>query len=145
MGKSLIPQIAEMLGVGFDEEFKIQDFRGNPIDSVTYKFDENTLLYKHQGTGKFYIASSGTLLSLLDGGYEIVKLPWKPRLDETYYTFCLENFSSFHWRIFKADWFETPTDFARLKAGWVYRTYAEAKEALPIVAKETGVNYILEG
>lgn len=88
------------------------------------------------------------LVDLLNGRNKIIKLhrvPWKPKLDEKYYTFCLENFSSFHWRIFKTSWFETPTDFARLKVGWVYRTYAEAKEALPIVAKEIGVKYILEG
>lgn len=112
-------------------------------------FLDSCLAYKPSNTEEDtegYVDS--ILVDLLNGRNKIIKLPrvpWKPRLDETYYTFCLENFSSFHWRIFKADWFETPTDFARLKAGWVYRTYAEAKEALPIVAKETGVNYILEG
>lgn len=142
MGKSLIPQIAEMLGVGFDEEFKIQDFRGNPVDSVTYKFDENTLLYKHQDTGKFYIASSGTLLSLLDGGYEIVKLPWKPKNGDKYWTFVTTSFSEV-WTVTSYNWHDNYFDFLAFKAGYVYRSEEEAEDKLPAVAKELGVKYEL--
>lgn len=133
-----------MLGVESGEEFKVEGYKG------VFIFLDSCLAYKPSNTeeedARGYIDS--ILVDLLNGRNKIIKLPrvpWKPRLDETYYTFCLENFSSFRWKILKADWFETPTDFARLKAGWVYRTKAEAKEALPIVAKEMGVDYILEG
>lgn len=142
MGKSLIPQIAEMLGVGFDEEFKIQDFRGNPVDSVAYKFDENTLLYKHQNTGKFYIASSGTLLSLLDGGYEIVKLPWKPKIGEYYWTFDKSNASTcIRWTVGCFFWENSPFDVCAFKNNWVFHTQEEAEKALPAIAEEMGVYY----
>lgn len=140
MGKSLIPQIAEMLGVGFDEEFKIQDFRGNPVDSVTYKFDENTLLYKHQDTGKFYIASSGTLLSLLDGGYEIVKLPWKPKNGDEYWTFVTTEFGEVLITT-SYNWHNNYIDFLVFKAGWVFRSEEDAEDMLPAVAKEMGLDY----
>lgn len=143
MFNNFIPQVAQMLGVKVGEEFKVGSYKGIFCfvdDCLTYKPSSNSdELEKHVD----YI-----LVDLLNGSSGIIKLPqlpWKPKLDENYYTFCLENFSSFHWRIFKADWFEEPTDFARLKSGWVYRTYEEAKEALPIVAKEIGVKYILEG
>ena len=140
---SLISQVAKMLGVESGEEFKVEGYKG------VFYFLDSCLAYKPSNTEEDteeYVDS--ILVDLLNGRNKIIKLPrvpWKPRLDEKYYTFCLENFSSFHWRIFKTDWFETPTDFARLKVGWVYRTYAEAKEALPIVAKEIGVRYIIEG
>lgn len=79
MGKNLIPQIAKILGVELYEEFKIKDRHGELISDKTYKFGKNTLLYCYQDDDICYTASRTTLQSLLNGKYEIVKIPWKPK------------------------------------------------------------------
>ena len=38
-------------------------------------------------------------------------------------------------------WADHPNDFTRFNMGWMYKTEEAAKAALPIVAKELGVEY----
>lgn len=81
----------------------------------------------------------GALNSLLKGKMEIVKLPWKPKKGEEYYTF---GTSAGEWEVSQQRWTCHPFDLAVLDKGWVYRTRAEAETALPAVAKEMGVEFI---
>lgn len=70
----------------------------------------------------------------------MLRLSWKPKNGDVYYTFvrtridCTCTLTSYKWDGCVAD-------IALLKAGWVYRTRAEAKAALPAVAAEIGVEY----
>jgi hypothetical protein len=141
MAKNLIPEIIQMLGVAIGEEFKIKDKHGEFVSDKTYKFSENALMYFHQEDDNIYrIVSRTTLCSLLNGNYGIVKLPWKPKKGEYYYTFELLGDK---WVVHSSWWGGFPNEYAMLDKGWVYRTCEEAEAALPKVAEELGVEYEL--
>lgn len=143
MAKNLIPEIIQMLGVVIGEEFKIKDKHGEFVSDKTYKFSENALMYFHQEDDNIYrIVSRTTLCSLLNGNYEVVKLPWKPRKGDDYYTFSFGGLSE-EWVVVKQQWDAHPYERALLDKGWVYRTRDEAKSALPDVAAEIGAEYKL--
>lgn len=135
MAKNLIPQIAQMLGVELGEEFKIKGREG-----AIYKFIVDGLLVSDDDAEKVYTTTHVPLVGLVRGDIEIVKLPWKPKKGDTYYTFdrmgdkwCT---NSYWWGCF-------PDEYALLDKGWVFRTKAEAEAALPAVAKEMGVEYVI--
>lgn len=133
MSKNLIPGIAKMLGVELGEEFKIKGF-----DGLTYKLTDNGLELTTVDGQKTKWFDNGALNSLLKGKMEIVKLPWKPKKGETYYTFELLGGK---WIVHLLWWAGSPNGYALLEKGWVYRTQKEAEAALPAVAAELGVEY----
>ena len=135
MSKNLIPEIARMLGVEIGEEFKIKGRKG-----AIYKFIVDGLLMSDDDAEKVYIATNVPLVGLVRGDIEIVKLPWKPKKGEDYYTFGGSDGS---WRVSQQHWTCHPFDLALFEKGWVYRTRAEAEAALPAVAAEFGVEYKL--
>lgn len=144
MAKNLIPEIIRARGLEIDEEFQLKSICGNVSDDV-YRFNDNKLQYRRID-GEIYLeASYSTFKSLIWGELEIVKLPWKPKFNEKYYTFCrVFRYREFDgWSIETYNWANTPMDVALLKTGWVFRTYEEAEAALPKVAKELGVEYEL--
>lgn len=133
--KNLLPEIAKMLGVELGEEFKIKGY-----DGLTYKLTDNGLELATVDGQKTKWFDHGALNSLLKGKMEIVKLPWKPKKGERYWTFdtvvlgdalCIVRYT----------WDGDFNELTKLKTGWVYRTRAEAEAALPAVAKEIGVEY----
>ncbi len=136
MAKNLIPEICKMLGVELGEEFKVNLNGWNN----TYRFNNNGL-YGRTQTEK-WIAYPELFCLLTTGNAEIIKMPWKPKKGETYYTFELLGdkwvvaAGSLHWGGF-------PNEYALLEKGWVYRSKEEAQTALPAVAKEIGVEYEL--
>lgn len=129
MAKNLIPQIAKMLGVEIGEEFKVEG------DTRTYWFDLDGLR-----SGKYVTdyEDDAMLHDLLCGKVEIVKLPWKPKKGDAYFSF--EIFSG-KWVVRSLWWTEAPRNYALLDKGWVFRTKEEAEDALTKVAKEMGVEY----
>lgn len=133
MAKNLIPEIAKMLGVELDEEFKVDKY-----DELTFKFAENMLMARADFKGAKWGITYVVLSELLGGDVEIIKLPWKPKKGDTFYTFAsIPN----KWVVRIAWWDQTPNHYALLDKGWVYRTQEEAKSALPKVAAEIGVKY----
>lgn len=80
------------------------------------------------------------LNAILMGKRTVVKLPWKPKKGETYYTFELLNGK---WIVHLLWWIDSPNGYALLDKGWIYRTKAEAETALPAVAVEMEVQYEL--
>lgn len=138
MAKSLIPEIARMLGVEIGEEFKV---KGN--DETTYIFTDDGLKTTYNGgIGIAEISSDAAFVALVMGKDEIVKLPWKPKKGEKYWGFWYSSVDD-AWLVLLYTWANNPADFALYKAGWVYRTRAEAEAALPAVAAEMGVEYKL--
>jgi hypothetical protein len=125
-----------MLGVELGEEFKIKGFNG-----VTYRFANDGLrLTPDDGPREFDTTANMALIDLLSGVAEIVKLPWKPKAGDEYYSFgCARK----EWFVRIQQWTNHPLDLALLDKGWVYRSRAEAEAALPKVAKEMGVEYKL--
>lgn len=134
MSKNLIPEIARMLGIELGEEFKIKGY-----DGLTYKLTDNGLELTTVDGQKTKWFDHGALNSLLKGKMEIVKLPWKPKEGEDYYTFIYDCYHK--WCVWQQRWSNHPFDLALLEKGWVYRTKEEAEAALPKVATEMGVEY----
>lgn len=134
MAKNLIPGIAKMLGVELGEKFEIKGYKG-----LVYKFvDDELIVNSTDDKGCSGLTANMTLVSLLKGKREIVKLPWKPKKGETIYSFTLMYGN---WVVYSYVWLNSPCDYALLGKGWVYRTEAEAEAALPKVATEIGVKY----
>lgn len=137
MAKNLIPQIAQMLGVELGEEFKIK----GEDELMTYRFNSDGLQVTYDdGIEIPYISTNLALVALVKGEEEIIKLSWKPKKGETYFTFEL---LSGKWVVRSFWWGGFPNEYALLDKGWVYRTCEEAEAALPKVAAELGVEYKL--
>lgn len=136
MAKNIIPEIAKLLGVEVGEEFKVKG-----EDGLTYIFtDDGGLKITFAGDIEIsQISINSAFVALVMGEDEIVKLPWKPKKGEDYYTF---GGSDGIWRVSQHHWTCHPFDLALFEKGWVYRTRAEAEAALPKVAAEMGVKYI---
>lgn len=136
MSKNLIPQIAHMLGVEIGEEFKIKG-----EDELTYRFDSDGLKLTHDsGIELSQISANVAFVDLVNGKDEIVKLPWKPKMDERYWTFGLGVDGK--WIVIARRWEGYPCEFLLVDKGWAYRREEEAKAALPSVAKELGVEFV---
>lgn len=135
MSKNFIPQIAEILGLRLGEEFKVKGH-----DELTYVFTSDGLKLTYDNSIELSdIAAKVAFVALLTGKDEIVKLPWKPKHKDKYWTFYRNDHDKLDvdWII----WTEEIAELARLKAGWVFRTREEAEAALPKVAAEMGVEY----
>lgn len=139
MAKNLIPEICKMLGVELGEEFKIKGY-----EKWFYKFDnDRVLMFKHNDDVKMSVAPVSVyvaFLALLRGECEIIKLPWKPKMFETYRSFDIVYGKLV---VCYLKWTGLPYQYALLDKGWVYRTRAEAEAALPAVATEMGVEYAI--
>lgn len=134
MAKNLIPEIAKLLGVEVGEEFKIKG-----EDELTYRFDSYGLKLTHDsGIELAQISANVAFVDLVNGKDEIVKLPWKPKKGDAYYTF--EVFRG-KWVVRSLWWTGAPCNYALLDKGWVFRTKEEAEDALTKVAAEMGVEY----
>lgn len=137
MSKNLIPEIAKMLGVELGEEFKIKGY-----DGLIYKLTDAGLELTTVDGQKTKWFDHGALNSLLKGKMEIIKISWKPKLNERYWTF-MSSLEGGKLYVLNYMWDNSVIDVALHKVGWVYRTQEEAKSALPKVAKELGVEYEL--
>lgn len=135
MAKNLIPKIAKLLGVGIGEEFKVDRYEYN---GLTCKFAENMLMSRSDLKGAEWGITYVLLSELLAGDAEIVKLPWKPKERDIFYSFSTTYGK---WVVRSNMWAGAPCDYALLDKGWVFRTKEEAEDALTKVAAEIGVEY----
>ena len=140
MSKNLIPEIAKMLDVKLGEEFKVKG-----EDELTYRFDSDGLKLTHDsGIELADVSAKVAFADLVNGKDEIVKLPWKPKFGEKYYSFGGRYIGDPSiWIVVDVIWNGLAYDVAMLDKGWVYRTREEAEAALPKVAAELGVDYEL--
>ncbi len=123
-------EVATLLGVELDREFKIKEQEG------IYKLQEDGLyILDCQGEG---LKSSKLLSDLLCGDLEAVLLPWKPKLGEGYYTPVLNSPCEYNYYI----WGNRQLELAAYDRGLVFKTKDEAKEMtgkiLDFVKKERG-------
>ena len=136
MAKNLIPEIDRMLGVELGEEFKVEG-----VADKTYKFIIDELIVcGEKNANHGYVSANMMLVSLAKGDANLIKLPWKPKKGDAYYTF--EVFRG-KWVVRSLWWTGAPCTYALLDKGWVFRTKEEAEDALPKVAAEMGVEYEL--
>lgn len=126
MRMNVMSEVAGLLGLLIDEEFM--------VDEKIYIIDEDGLWIKENNQWR----TSNDLKNLLTGRKEFVKLPWKPKKGDGYYTF--EIFRG-KWVVRSLWWTGAPCNYALLDKGWVFRTKEEAEDALTKVAAEIGVEY----
>lgn len=137
MSKNLIPKITKMLGVELGEEFKVKG------REYIFRFADNGLIaYRTDGSVLPYENCLAHFLWLINGEEEIVKIPRKPKQDETFYTFGIHATEN-KWVVVSVKWWDNVKNLALYKIGWIYRSQEEAEAALPAVATEIGVEYEL--
>ena len=133
MAKNLIPQVSQMLGVELDEKFKITGYRG------IFYFADDCLM--HQNAETYANEETNYIIpELLNGSCELTKLPWKPKINEMYFSFKITGGELTVDHFF---WEELFTNYILLNKGWIFRTREEAENALPSVAKEMNIKYVI--
>lgn len=138
MGGILIPDIAKLLDVELDEEFKIRSCGSKENEPGVYKLTLGEGLVKKNEKGVFDSNSSIEFEDLCLGNYEVAKLPWKPKKGEKVWTFV------FNAKAYGVDWYLWDDDRPILvlleSIGLIYRTKEKAITNLPIdFEKLTGI------
>ena len=120
MTKNLMPEIAKLLGVELGEEFIIEN--KDRKETVVLAADGFHAIQPNNVVGPDH----GKLLSkVLQGLYEVKKIPWEPKKDERYYIPSVSNQC-----VQKYFWHEYTLDFAMKALGMIYRTKEEAEAHL---------------
>lgn len=127
-------QVAEMLGVGLEEEFKLKpSCLEKPWNSL-YRFSTDGLENKYSDLS-WVKCEKGAIDNILIGQTEVIKIPWKPKKDEMYW-FYGSSLEKALW----ATWRLNSGDFCRWKTGNCFRTEEEAetkgKEIMEAIQKE---------
>lgn len=130
MTKNFMPEVAKMLGVELEEEFKIVDLSNECKFLLNYKFTENGLYLKDE-TGTWWSQANVVLHKILKGEIIIKKLPWKPKSGETYYLPILE-FTNF----VKCTWTNNALETTLYAAGMIFRSRQDCEAALPRLRKK---------
>lgn len=124
MSKNYMEEIAKLFNIELEEKFMIKD-----DDYHIYKLTENGLQYELYN-GKYRL-NTDMLLKLLRGNVEMVKLPWKPRKGEKYYTPSpdFDHALCDYWDGF-------PSNFALKETGMAFKTKKECEIAIPELRKK---------
>lgn len=126
-------QIAEMLGVELGEEFSLKGSYTGEINRPRYKITQEEGLMYSIGSKEW--KKSIILLSIIDGAYSIVKLPWKPKKDERYWYYS----KTFNYAI-PRKWIDENYALCLWKCGNCFKTEEEAnakgKEIMKAIQKE---------
>lgn len=125
MAKNYMQDVARMLGVELEEEFRIKE----TLTKSIYKITSSGLLGKYDG--KDWKHENYALASLLIGVYHIIKLPWQPKEGDRFY-FPATDFQY----SCPETWDNHPIDFALKEAGMAFKTKGECEAALPELRKK---------
>lgn len=121
--------VAKLLGVEIGEIFKIKiRSSGKIIDNCFFTANELCI------NDADYPCPS-VLTCLLNGTYEIVKLPWKPKEDEHYWTYANRDDDNKTLFIMENIWENDVIDKMFYRLGFCYKTEEEAEADLPRVIK----------
>ena len=123
MAKNYMQDVAKMLGVELEEEFKISN------DAHIYRITKYGVEYML--ANKMWNRDTFTLLKLLNGEIKIIKLPWQPRKGDKYY-----RPSAYFKCVDAALWEGYSSDFALKEAGMAFKTKEECEAALPVLRKK---------
>lgn len=127
-------QIAEMLGVKLEEEFKLKpSCLEKPWNSL-YRFSTDGLENKYSD-GAWVKCEKGAIDQILIGQTEVIKIPWKPKKGEAYWHYS----KGWEQATFR-NWEGTLDDLCTWKCGSCFRTEEEAntkgKEIMEAIQKE---------
>ena len=113
---NLMPEVAKLLGVELGEEFIIEN--ADRKENVALTLVGLRVIRPNNVVSPDH----GKLLSkVLQGLYEVKKLPWEPKSCDSYYVLNAET-----GRIECYSWGATTFDLALKALGMIYRTEAEA-------------------
>lgn len=127
-------QIAEMLGVELEEEFKLKPSCLEKPWNCIYRFSTDGLENKYSD-GVWRKCEKGAIDNILIGQTEVIKIPWKPKDGDAYWKWAtyIELAQFKHWN-------GSSTDFACWKLGNCFKTSEEAqskgKEIIEQLQKE---------
>lgn len=117
MNKNLMPEVAKLLGVELGEEFIIEN--ADRKENVALTLVGLRVIRPNNVVSPDH----GKLLSkVLQGLYEVKKLPWEPKSCDSYYVLNAET-----GRIECYSWGATTFDLALKALDMVYRTREEAE------------------
>ena len=127
-------QIAEMLGVELEEEFKLKpSCLEKPWNSL-YRFSTDGLENKYSDLS-WVKCEKGAIDNILIGQTEVIKIPWKPKKGEAYWHYS----KGWEQATFRK-WEGTIDDLCTWKCGSCFRTEEEAntkgKEIMEQIKKE---------
>ena len=130
---NLFPLIMERLNIDINEKFQIKYKDSNVVlEGVVCKFTDSDLLISVKNTWLPVVQVFLIYLTyLLNGTFEIVKLPYKPKVGQRFYTYRGED-----WIIENYEWADTAYDKILFSAGCVFKTAKEAAEAFPEIYKK---------
>ena len=122
MAKNLIPEVLKMLGVERGEAFKLraQDCEVYEDDLFAFNYYDRLIKIPPSGNAEYV---DEKMCKILNGYYEIVKLPWEPRDGETVFYPNTTNKL-----IGQSYWAGDTWDLALKALGMVYQTRKEAEE-----------------
>ena len=135
--KDVAKLIMDAYGLQDGERFHIQ-YKNNVVKECHYMFEDKTLKYQGVFSNTPYDASHKTFEDIIYGRAEIIKIPWKPKLGECYWTYYVPDGSD--WEASFSVWGDAVLDLCRYKCGIVFRTEEEALKNLESKKKE-----LLEG
>ena len=126
-------EVAKMFGLELEEHFHITK---KSYENTVYKFTKDGVAF-YDNKLRIWYESVGALAGILTGETEVVKLPWKPKMDEKYYIPSI-----FDWDFYKYNfWLNDECDEKYYKRGLVFKTKEEAikmSKKMLAMAKERG-------
>ena len=123
MGKNLILEVANLLGVETGEKFMIRQNKYIFEDSI-FMIDKDNGLLKILDDGNFE-EENAALYHVLSGEVEIVKLPWEPEYKEYYYWPSVKQKM-----VMRSAWWGATDGYCLKALGMIYSTEEDAKEHL---------------
>lgn len=129
---NILPEIAKLLGVEINEEFKLQ-VAGQPIVRCKGEFciTNNNIIMRKENGDVWQPLETDAVYDILNGALEVVRKPWKPKRGELFYSYVGEN-----WDIFKDRWLNVVDDLVFFKHGLVFKTEEEAIKKRPCLYEE---------
>lgn len=119
---NLMPEVLKMLGVTYGEEFKLQAPDPELYKNYSFYFDKDCELYIVNNLNRSTSNFSAMLHSILRGYYKIIKIPWRPKEGDKYYSISLSTKS-----ICVEIWHNETSDYALKALDMVYRSAEEAE------------------
>lgn len=103
MSKNHMEEVAKLLGVEPEEDFRIKGICADLLFRIT---EEG--VFSHYPGSEYGELNKLMLTQLLTGDSKIIRLPWKPKINEEFYVPCIHYTESsmatkFRWRDDNAD------------------------------------------
>ena len=128
MNKNIMKEVAGLLNLELEEKFICKEAGSNEV--YYGKLTEKGFMVSKEDKTP-WTRSNWALRDLLVGAIKIIKLPWKPKKGEKYYT-PSPDFD----HAFCDYWDGYPSDFALKEVGMVFKSEKECEAALPELRKK---------